>query len=255
MHAPGVRIERIYYRSDLIDLTTSTVLQNMIYGIVLIFFVQWLFLGNLRSAIIVAATIPFALFFAITILVVRGESANLLSVGASDFGLIVDSTVIMVENIFRHLREGEAGATYAPIGIARQAGFSGKLRTIFRAGAEVDRAIFFSAAIIIAGFVPLFTMSGVEGHIFGPMAKTYAYAIGGGLIASFTISPALSALLLPDKGSEVETVVVRGLRRIYRPVLELALENRVATLAGAGATVALAALAVATLCLEFLPTL
>jgi cobalt-zinc-cadmium resistance protein CzcA len=252
---PGVRIERIYDRSDLINVTTSTVLHNMVAGIMLIFIVQWVFLGNLRCAIIVAATIPFALFFAITILVLRGESANLLSVGAIDFGLIVDATVIMVENIFRHLHEGEAAPSYAPVGIARAEGFTGKLRTIFRAGAEVDRAIFFSAAIIIAGFVPLFTMSGVEGHIFGPMAKTYAYAIGGGLIASFTISPALSALLLPDKVSEVETLVVRGLRRIYRPVLELALENRVATLAGAGATVALAALAVATLGLEFLPKL
>src|ERR1700726_685165 len=156
---PGVRIERVYDRSDLIDLTTSTVLHNMVYGIVLIFFVQWLFLGNLRSAIIVSATVPFALFFAITILVLRGESANLLSVGAIDFGLIVDATVIMVENIFRHLAEGEAGAIYAPAGIASARGFTGKLRLIFRAAVEVDRAIFFSAAIIIAAFLPLFTMS------------------------------------------------------------------------------------------------
>jgi heavy metal efflux system protein len=252
---PGVRIERIYDRSDLIRVTTSTVLHNMAYGIVLIFLVQWLFLGNLRSALIVSATIPFALFFAISAMVLRGESANLLSVGAVDFGLIVDATVIMVENIFRHLRAGETAPSYAPIGIARQAGFSGKLRTIFRAGAEVDRAIFFSAAIIIAGFVPLFTMSGVEGHIFGPMAKTYAYAIFGGLIASFTISPALSALLLPEQVSEAETLAVRGVRSIYRPFLEFALGNRAATLAVVGVIVALAALAVSTLGLEFLPKL
>ena len=251
----GVRLERIYDRSDLIRVTTSTVLHNMIAGIVLIFFVQWLFLGNFRCAVIVAATIPFALFFAITMLVLRGESANLLSVGAVDFGLIVDATVIMVENIFRHLREGEAGATYVPVGVARHAGFGGKLRTILRAGAEVDRAIFFSAAIIIAGFVPLFTMSGVEGHIFGPMAKTYAYAIFGGLIATFTISPALSALLLPDEVTEVETLVVRGLRRVYRPVLDFVLGHRVAALGGAAAIMALAALAVGTLGLEFLPKL
>jgi len=102
---PGVRIERIYDRSDLISITTRTVLHNMIFGIVLIFCVQWLFLGNLRSAVIVATTIPFALFFAITMLVLRGESANLLSVGAIDFGLVVDATVVMVENIFRHLAE------------------------------------------------------------------------------------------------------------------------------------------------------
>src|SRR5208282_3992023 len=102
---PGVSIQRIYDRSDLIHVTTRTVLHNMIAGIALIFLLQWLFLGNLRSAVIVATTIPFALSFAIGLMVLRGESANLLSVGAIDFGLVVDATVIMVENIFRHLAE------------------------------------------------------------------------------------------------------------------------------------------------------
>jgi cobalt-zinc-cadmium resistance protein CzcA len=252
---PGVRIERIYDRSDLINVTTSTVLHNMVYGIVLIFFVQWLFLGNLRSAIIVSATIPFALFFAITMLVLRGESANLLSVGAIDFGLIVEATVIMVENIYRHLAEGEQTHIYAPEGIARAAGFSGKLRLIFRAAAEVNTAIFFSAAIIIAGFVPLFTMQGIEGHIFAPMAKTYGYAILGGLVATFTISPALSALLLPEQVSEVETIIVRELRRLYRPVLRRVLQGRTVTLAGAGLVLLLALLSLRSLGLEFLPKL
>ncbi|RNF92905.1 efflux RND transporter permease subunit, partial [Staphylococcus aureus] len=105
---PGARIERIYDRSDLIKITTNTVLHNLVFGIILVFFVQWMFLGDLRSAFIVAATIPFALFFAIGILVLRGESANLLSVGAIDFGLIVDATVIMVENIYRHLAEASS---------------------------------------------------------------------------------------------------------------------------------------------------
>src|SRR5215472_12927409 len=252
---PGVRIERIYDRSDLISLTTSTVLHNMIFGIVLIFFVQWLFLGNLRSAVIVSATIPFALFFAITLLVLRGESANLLSVGAIDFGLIVDATVIMVENIYRHLAAGKDSQIYAPTGIARAEGFTGKLRTIFRAAAEVNHAIFFSAAIIIAAFLPLFTMSGVEGHIFAPMAKTYGYAILGGLIATFTVSPALSALLLPEKVGEVETIVVRELRRIYRPVLKFALANRILTLGATGLLLGLAIVALPSLGLEFLPKL
>src|SRR6202035_2431524 len=130
---PGVHVERIYDRSDLIGVTTSTVLHNMAYGIILIFLVPWLFLGNLRSAIVVSATIPFALFFAISLLVLRGESANLLSVGAIDFGLIVDATVLMVENIFRHLGEGEQGQIYAPAGIARAEGFTGRFRIIFRA--------------------------------------------------------------------------------------------------------------------------
>lgn len=252
---PGVHIERVYDRSDLIGVTTSTVLHNMVYGIVLIFFVQWLFLGNLRSAIIVSATIPFALFFAITILVLRGESANLLSVGAIDFGLIVDATVIMVENIYRHLAEGQDPQIFAPAGLARAEGFTGKLRTVFRAAAEVNHAIFFSAAIIIAAFLPLFTMSGIEGHIFAPMAKTYGYAILGGLIATFTVSPALSALLLPEKVSEVETFIVRGLRRAHRPILGIVVANRAITLVGAVLVLGLAILALRSLGLEFLPKL
>jgi cobalt-zinc-cadmium resistance protein CzcA len=101
----GVRIERIYDRSALVDITTHTVLHNMVMGVVLIFLIQWLFLGDLRSALIVSATIPFALLFAVVILVLSGESANLLSMGAIDFGIIVDATVIMVENIYRHLSE------------------------------------------------------------------------------------------------------------------------------------------------------
>jgi cobalt-zinc-cadmium resistance protein CzcA len=245
---PGVRVEKIYDRTDLIDVTTRTVLHNMVAGIVLIFLVQWIFLGNLRSAIIVATTIPFALFFAVTLLLVFGESANLLSVGAIDFGLIVDASVIMVENIFRHL-------SYSPAAQPAPARLGGKPGRIARAAAEVNGAILFSAAIIIAGFVPLFTMSGIEGHIFGPMAKTYAIAILGGLIATFTVSPALSALLLNEKLEGAETVIVRALRRVYRPLLALALENRILTLGGGALVLLAAALMVRTLGLEFLPKL
>ena len=250
---PGVRVERIYDRSDLIGVTTGTVVHNMLYGIVLIFFVQWLFLGDLRSAIIVSATIPFALFFAITLLVLRGESANLLSVGAIDFGLIVDATVLMVETIFRHLGQGDKPQIDAPD--ERTEGFTGGLRIIFRAGAEVNRAIFFSAAIILAAFVPLFTMSGIEGHIFAPMAKTYGYAIAGGLIATFTLSPALSALLLPEHVSEVETAIVGGLRRLYTPVFGFVLRMPFLVLGGAGLVLVVALLALYSLGLEFLPKL
>jgi len=255
---PGVQVQKIYDRTDLISVTTHTVLHNMIAGIVLIFFVQWIFLGNLRSAIIVATTIPFALFFAVTILLLLGESANLLSVGAIDFGLVVDATVIMVENIFRHLTEGPEARRAGSLLVQRariSMDLHGKFATIALAATEVNQAIFFSAAIIIAGFVPLFTLSGIEGHIFGPMAKTYAYAILGGLIATFTISPALSSLLLEDRVNETETFIVRGLRRIYLPVLEFALSNRILTL-GAGALILLVAvLAVRSLGLEFLPKL
>ena len=247
----GVRIERIYDRKDLIDVTTSTVLHNMMVGILLIFILQWLFLGNLRSALIVAATIPFALFFAVMLLVLRGESANLLSVGAIDFGLIVDATVIMVEAIFRGLVRN-APATTQP---ASRHVPTDKLAAISEAAFSVSRSIFFAAAIIIAGFLPLFTLSGVEGHIFSPMAKTYAYAIVGGLIATFTVSPALSAFLLPDEVEERETWVVRWLHRLYVPVMRLAVRRRAITLAAAGAVVVLAFGAVRLLGLEFLPKL
>jgi cobalt-zinc-cadmium resistance protein CzcA len=255
---PGVHIEKIYNRTELINVTTRTVLHNMVVGILLIFAVQWIFLGNLRSAIIVATTIPFALFFAIIILLVRGESANLLSVGAIDFGLIVDATVIMVENIFRHLSQ-PAGDRFSnsPLlhRVRRVAEFRGKFAVIANSALEVNQAIFFSAAIIIAGFVPLFTLSGIEGHIFGPMAKTYAYAIAGGLIATFTVSPALSAMLLPDKVSETETFIVRWLHRAYRPALRFALANRILTLGCAALLFVLAGFGVRTLGLEFLPKL
>jgi len=255
---PGVSIQRIYDRSDLIHVTTHTVLHNMVAGIVLIFLLQWAFLGNVRSAVIVAMTIPFALSFAIGLMVLRGESANLLSVGAIDFGLVVDATVIMVENIFRHLAEASAHLGQGPSTLHRmrvRGGFSGKTGSISVAAAEVSQSIFFAAAIIIAGFVPLFTLSGIEGHIFGPMAKTYAYAISGGLIATFTIAPALSLILFPAKVEERETFIVRSLRRIYEPALEFVLANRIITFAGLALLALLALLAVRSLGLEFLPKL
>ncbi|MBS0242250.1 MAG: efflux RND transporter permease subunit [Proteobacteria bacterium] len=248
---PGVRIERYYDRKDLIDITTHTVLHNMIVGIGLIFILQWLFLGNIRSALIVAATIPFALFFAVALLVLRRESANLLSVGAIDFGLVVDATVIMVESIYRGL--AGHGEEHEVLGIEPRA--RDKLRGILVSASSVSRSIFFSAAIIIVGFLPLFTLSGVEGHIFGPMAKTYAYAIAGGLLATFTVSPALSALLLPSKVEEKDTLLVRTLHSLYAPVLRGAVAARIVTLTAAAAIIVLAAILVRSLGLEFLPKL
>jgi heavy metal efflux system protein len=248
---PGVKIELIYDRLDLINSTTATVLHNVLFGIVLIFIVQWIFLADLRSALIVVCTIPFALFFAVIIMVARGESANLLSVGAIDFGLIVDASVIMMENIFRHVAEAfhvkkpEDGSTVLPQ----------RMKAFYNAGMEVGKSIFFSAAIIIAGFVPLFTLSGIEGHIFAPMAKTYAYALLGGLIATFTVVPAFSALFLRETLDEKPTPIHRALEAIYRPVVELALAHRAVTLGMAGALFAGAFLTAGSLGLEFLPKL
>jgi len=255
---PGVRIEKIYDRADLINITTRTVLHNMATGMVLIFFIQWIFLGNVRAALITSATIPFALSFAIALLLLLGESANLLSVGAIDFGLVVDSTVIMVENITRRLSQPPSLRFQRSPVVHRTraaAELRGRFAVIANAATEVNKSIFFSAAIIIAGFVPLFTMSGIEGHIFGPMAKTYAYAIVGGLIATFTVTPALSALFLHDQESEKDTWPVRILHRIYEPTLAFAVANRIVTLGALVVLLVFAGLAVRTLGMEFLPKL
>src|ERR1700754_3443431 len=241
---PGVHIERIYDRKDLIETTTRTVLENMVVGITLIVLLQWIFLGDLRSALIVGATIPFALFFAVSILVLRGESAHLLSVGAIDFGLIVDATVIMVEAIFRRLSHTEPLSPDEQASISSRTVMAMKHHSILTAAADVSRSIFFAAAIIIAAFLPLFTLSGVEGNIFSPMARTYAYALAGGLLATFTVSPALSAIILPAHVEETETFLMRLLHRIYIPVLRRSLAGRRVVLMGATALIVMTIIAV-----------
>jgi heavy metal efflux system protein len=248
----GVHIVPIYDRSSLVAVTTHTVLHNLAFGCVLIFLIQWLFLGNLRTAVIVGLNIPFALFFAVMLLVIQGESANLLSVGAVDLGIIVDAAVILVENIFRNfqrnqeerrgllqrLTEGFFGQdpTTMPYHTPHEArGWTDRLRLILISAIQVDKAVFFSAVITVAAFVPLFTMQGVEGQIFGPMAKTYAYALIGALIGTFTLTPVLSSLILPDHVEETETFAVRFLHRIYEPALRFALRRRaVSVLLGVG---------------------
>ncbi len=217
---PGVRIEPFYDRGDLVAITVQTVLHNMLFGIALIFVIQWIFLGDLRCALIVSATIPVALFLAVMVTVLRGESANLLSIGAIDLGIIVDATVIMMENIFRHLAHDAPAETAVP-----EERLTDKLRRILTAAVEVDKPIFFSVVITIAAFLPLFTMQGVEGQIFGPMSRTYAYALIGAVIATFTVTPVLSSVLLPEKVREVETFLVRGLRRVYEAILAVAVRH------------------------------
>ncbi|MBV8091362.1 MAG: efflux RND transporter permease subunit [Alphaproteobacteria bacterium] len=255
----GVKIVPFYDRSTLVNVTTHTVLHNLIFGCLLVFFIQWIFLGDLRSAIIVGANIPFALFFAIIILVLTGDSANLLSVGAVDFGIIVDSCVILVENIFRNFqasavdrRQLWADRLSPAVGGTN---WSDRLRLIYLSASEVDKAIFFSAAITIAAFVPLFTMQGVEGQIFAPMAKTYGYALIGALIATFTVSPCLASLLIPEHVRETETFIVRVLRRLYTPVLCWTLAHRVITAAFGVAFLVFAGLLIPRLGTEFLPAL
>ncbi len=267
----GVRLMPIYDRGSLVETTTHTVLHNLAIGCLLVFLIQWIFLGDLRSAIVVGLNIPFALLFAIIVLVVRGESANLLSLGAVDFGIIVESAVILVENIFRNLQT-PAGVQQGLMGqlasgtwgadpssntqyATPAGGWTDRLRLILISALQVDKAVFFAALIVVAAFVPLFTMQGVEGAIFGPMARTYGYALAGALLATFTVTPVLASLLLPARIVETETAIVRGLHRIYDPVLRFALRWR-ALLIGCGVLVlGVAAFLGARLGSEFLPAL
>jgi cobalt-zinc-cadmium resistance protein CzcA len=250
---PGVKLVPFYDRTSLVAVTTGTVLHNLVFGCVLIFLIQWMFLGDLRSAIIVGANIPFALFFSIVILVARGEDANLLSVGAVDFGIIVDAAVILVENIYRNFQSSpaERQALLAQLAAGRWGGdpthaadapgspassttsstWTDRLRMILISTLQIDKAVFFSTAIIVAAFIPLFAMQGVEGQIFGPMARTYGYALVGALIATFTVTPCLASLLVPEHISEIETLLVRFLRSILTPVLRWSLAYRKVTIA------------------------
>lgn len=266
---PGVKLVPIYDRGSLIKVTTHTVFHNLVFGCLLVFLVQWIFLGNLRSALLVGLSIPFALAFAVIVLVLRGESANLLSLGAVDFGIIVESAVILVENIFRNLRadttqrgslldqlaEGAWGADPTRDPHQRAGTWCDRLRMILVSALQVDRAVFFSALIIVAAFVPLFTMQGVEGAIFGPMARTYAYALAGALIATFTVTPVLASIILPERVAETETFIVRGLHRLYAPVLRAVLAWRAAVVAIGVVLLAVVALLVPKLGSEFLPAL
>jgi heavy metal efflux system protein len=267
---PGVKLVPYYDRTALISMTSQTVLRNLIYGCGLVFVIQWIFLGNLRSAIIVGANIPFALFFAVIIMVLTGQDANLLSVGAIDFGIIIDSTVILVENVFRNfqasagdrqalltqLAEGRFGpdpTRPADAAIARV--WTDRLRLILASALQVDRAVFFSRLITVAAFVPLFAMQGVEGQIFSPMAKTYALALIGALLSTFTITPVLTFFLIPERVEEAETVIVRTLRRIYAPVLQWSLAHRRAMVIFGAAFVVATGLLTLRLGSEFLPAL
>jgi cobalt-zinc-cadmium resistance protein CzcA len=266
----GVKLVPFYDRTSLVAVTTHTVLHNLVFGCVLIFLIQWMFLGDLRSAIIVGANIPFALFFSIVILVARGEDANLLSVGAVDFGIIVDAAVILVENIYRNfqsrpdergrllqqLADGRWGAD--PTREADATGmqtWTNRLRLILISTLQIDKAVFFSTAIIVAAFIPLFTMQGVEGQIFGPMARTYGYALVGALLATFTITPCLASLLVPEQVSEIETILVRALRSVFTPVLRWSLAYRAVTLALGLVFLAVTGFIGSRLGSEFLPAL
>jgi heavy metal efflux system protein len=214
---PGVQIERYYDRTDLINVTTDTVEENLVVGMALVTMILLMFLSNVRAAIIVAVNVPMALLFAFAMLYTRGKSANLLSIGAVDFGIIVDSSVIMVENIYRKVSSGENAEL--PL----------KERILF-ACLEVEKPLFFSTAIIICAFVPLFTMTGPEGQLFGPMADTYAFALAGALMLALMVAPVLSMLLFKHLKPSQDNRMVRWLKRTYLQQLNWFLNHRAFTL-------------------------
>src|ERR1700733_10021150 len=206
---PGMDLVPYYDRGNLVKLTTHTVLENLLVGMALIVLVLLLFLGHTRAAIITAINIPIALLIAFIGLVTTGTSANLISLGAVDFGIVIDSTVIMMENIFRHLGPHGKGSMQERIqGAAR----------------EVAGPMTFSTIIIGVAFLPLFTMTGVSGVIFSPMAHTYAFAIGGAILLALTLTPVLANRFVKPQLEEKEGVIMTILQRAYAPLFDAALK-------------------------------
>jgi cobalt-zinc-cadmium resistance protein CzcA len=239
---PGVQLDRIFDLSRLIHLTTETVQDNLLVGMGLVTVVLLMFLSNVRSAFIVAVNVPLALLFAFSVLFLRGKSANLLSIGAVDFGIIVDSSVIMVENIYRHISAGENPEL--PL-----------KERIVRASGEVQRALLFSTLIMVCAFLPLFTMSGPEGQIFGPMADTYAFALAGALVLALTLAPVLCLLLFRHLKPARDNFMVRFLKRRYLWQLNLCLRFRWITLGVMAVLLVFTATLIPQLGGEFMPEL
>lgn len=239
---PGVKIKTFYDRTTLIHTTVETVLDILISGIVLVFVILFVFLGHFRTAVIVALTVPMALLFTFSMMVLVGESANLISLGAIDFGIIVDSTLIMVESIFSHLAHRRGSQLTVPMHITR-------------AAREVGKPIFFATTIIVVAFIPLFTMTGVPGKIFAPMSLTYGFALTGALLMAFTLAPAISAYLLTGPIREEETWLVRVIRQRYMRALDWALHHPAPIIGVVFGLFAMAMVAATMLGGEFMPAL
>jgi cobalt-zinc-cadmium resistance protein CzcA len=218
---PGVKVVPFLDRSDLVHYTTHTVLHNLTEGILLVSIILFLFLGNLRGSLIVALTIPFSLLFASICLSLKEIPANLLSLGALDFGMVVDGAVVMVENIVRHLTHSE-NTTKTTIERIRDAAY------------EVQRPVFYAIAIIITAYLPIFTLQRVEGRLFKPMAWTVAFALLGALLFSMLIAPVLASVFFKHGVHEWHNPVMDYLKRSYRKWLRWAIEHRLVTVGAAG---------------------
>ena len=238
----NVKVKTFYDRTALIHTTVETVTDILISGMVLVFIILFVFLGHLRAALIVALTIPLSLLFTFGMMVSIGQSANLISLGSIDFGIIVDATLIMVESIFFHLAHGKIqGLTVH--------------QQIVRAARQVGQPIFSSTAIIVVAFIPLFTMTGVPGKIFAPMSITYGFALVGALLMAFTLAPVLCSFLLKGTISEEDTAIVRGIRRVYNGVLEFALDHRAVVVGACVGLLAVTFVALKSIGGEFMPAL
>ncbi|HEY6309017.1 MAG TPA: CusA/CzcA family heavy metal efflux RND transporter [Candidatus Angelobacter sp.] len=223
---PGVKIVSYLDRDDLVNYTTHTVLRNLTEGMILVVIILFVFLGNVRGAFIVAFTIPFALLFASICLDLRHISANLLSLGALDFGMVVDGAVVMIENIVRHLNRPEA--TKRP-----------PLETIREAAQEVQRPVFYAIAIIMTAYVPIFTLQRVEGKLFKPMAWTVVFALLGALIFSMLVAPAMASLFLRSGAKTWKNPVMEFLTIHYRRLVARAVHQRWYAIGVASAVLAL----------------
>jgi heavy metal efflux system protein len=241
---PGVKIVPFIDRSDLLHFTTHTVLHNLTEGIVLVVIILFLFLGNARGAIIVALTIPFSLLFAATCLKLKGIPANLLSLGALDFGMVVDGAVVMVENIIRHLGHPENA-------------YKTPMERIRDAAHEVQRPVFYAIAIIITAYLPIFTLQRVEGRLFKPMAWTVAFALLGALLFSMLVAPVLSSFFFRKGAREWRNPVMEFLKRRYREAVKWTIEHRLITVGVAvlGLLVAIYLMVGGIIGSEFLPHL
>jgi cobalt-zinc-cadmium resistance protein CzcA len=238
---PGMDIVPVYDRADLVKLTTHTVMENLLVGMILVSLVLWLFLGSLRAALITALNIPLALLFAFTGMVGTGTAANLISLGAVDFGIVVDSTVIVMESIF--------------VNFVRKGGTA--FERVVAAAREVGPPMFSSTLIIAVAFIPLFTLTGVAGVIMAPMAHTYAFAIGGAILLALTLTPMFASRVLPmrNEDHEKESAAMRLLGRLYTPLFSFSL-RRPRTAIAMGLVPVIAALAASVfLGREFMPKL
>jgi len=225
-------------RSDLLHYTLHTVLHNLGEGMILVTIILFLFLGNVRGAFIVALTIPFSLLFASIFLNLSHIPANLISLGALDFGMVVDGAVVMMENIMRHLGHHRSDSTPEAGRITMR--IKSPVEMIRDAAHEVQRPVFFAIGIIITAYMPIFTLQRVEGRLFRPMAWTVAFALLGAIVFSIFLVPVLAALLFPHGVKEWRNPVMEFLKNRYRGVVKSAIENRWITVGAGLASIALA---------------